>query len=90
MDLEISRADINIFDGFTGEGYGKMNPDINRIIRDFASSEGILLDPVYSAKAFNGLNSLIRNKQLPYKNILFIHTGGTFGIFPFAKDLTSA
>ena len=46
-----------------------------------AQKEGILLDPVYSGKAFAGLIGLIRNKKFKKNdNILFIHTGGAASI----------
>lgn len=45
------------------------------------SKEGIVLDPVYTGKAFGGLIDLIRNKCFSKKdNILFIHTGGYPGV----------
>ena len=44
---------------------------------DVAKKEAILLDPVYSGKAFAGLIGLIKNKKFTKKdNVLFIHTGG--------------
>ena len=55
------------------------------LIKRFVRDEGIILDPVYTAKAFLGLESLMKEKKLKYKNILFIHTGGVFGLFPYAK-----
>lgn len=89
MELNVSDEEIQIIDGFVGDGYGKINPDIKEIIHQFAASEGIVLDPVYSAKAFYGLKTELEQKRLNYKNILFIHTGGIFGVFPFAADLIS-
>ena len=78
---------IVVYDGFVGQGYGKISNAEIDIIKIFAKCEGILLDPVYTAKAMIGLETLITSKQIESKNILFIHTGGIFGLFPHAKHL---
>ena len=85
--LNVSDLDIKIIDGFVGSGYGQINDQVRAIIREMARSEGIVLDPVYSAKAFLGLTTLLSDGTLEYKNILFIHTGGVFGLYPFKNDL---
>ena len=52
----------------------------NNLIK-LAKKEAILLDPVYSGKAFAGLIGLIQNKKLTKNdNILFIHTGGAVSL----------
>jgi len=76
--------DIMIHDGFVGEGYGEIGDQEVDTIKRFVRREGIILDPVYTAKAYYGLEQLIKNGCLDYKNILFIHTGGIFGVFPLA------
>jgi D-cysteine desulfhydrase len=85
-NIACSGKDINIFDGFVGAGYGKIDLTEKNIIREFARREGIILDPVYTAKAFLGLQSLLARGEIRAKNVLFIHTGGIFGIFPYAAD----
>ncbi|HID39241.1 MAG TPA: D-cysteine desulfhydrase family protein [Calditrichaeota bacterium] len=85
--LSWSADDIHIVDGFTGEGYGKIGNREKRLIRDFARQEGLLIDPVYGAKAMLGLLHLAEKGRLPGRNILFIHTGGVFGLFPYASML---
>ncbi|MEM9853583.1 MAG: D-cysteine desulfhydrase, partial [Pseudomonadota bacterium] len=54
-------------------------------IRMFAELEGILLDPVYSAKGAAGLIDLIRKGQLGAdgERIVFLHTGGSVGLFGY-------
>ncbi len=88
VELSFTEDDIRVIDGFAGDGYGKLNLAVSRLISQFAGSEGIVLDPVYAAKAFYGLNSLLEQGNIEYKNILFIHTGGIFGLFPAASDLS--
>jgi D-cysteine desulfhydrase len=84
LNISLSQEDILVFDGFVGEGYAQISQAEIELIRRFTRDYGIILDPVYTAKAYLGLEKLILNSQLPYQNILFIHTGGIFGIFPVA------
>jgi len=85
IPLNVVEKDINVVDGFVGEGYGIISKKEITLIKKFAQSEGIVIDPVYTAKALVGLSEMVKKKTLPGKNILFIHTGGIFGLFPFAE-----
>ena len=52
-------------------------------IKYLARLEGLILDPVYTGKAMYALVNEIKKGTLSqYQNILFIHTGGLFGLFP--------
>ena len=85
MDVKIpvSPEDINIIDGYVGRGYALSRPEELRFIHGLAELEGIILDPVYTGKAMYGLTEEIKKGRFNnYKNILFIHTGGLFGLFP--------
>jgi len=86
ISLHLADNEINIIDGHVGAGYGLIGPEEINLIKSFAREEGIILDPVYGAKAFRGLEASIARQELPGKNILFIHTGGIFGIFPVADQ----
>ena len=81
--FSLTLDDIKIYDGYAGAGYGKLKPEESRVIKRVAKSDGILLDPVYTVKAYLGLEHLLSSGRIRYKNILFIHTGGIFGIFPY-------
>lgn len=63
-------------------GYAKADDKLFTFLKDFTAKTGILLDPVYTAKAMYGFLDLMANNTLnsESKNI-FIHTGGLFGIF---------
>jgi D-cysteine desulfhydrase len=51
-------------------------------IHTVARAEGLLLDPVYTGRAFGGLLDLIRRGVFsPEERVLFWHTGGTAGLF---------
>ena len=81
----ISEADIITTDAYLGEGYGKPTPGTMAAIERGAREETLLLDPVYSGKAFDGFLSLLQDGQLPRDSAsVFIHTGGTPGIFAYA------
>ena len=72
---------IHIMDEFSGPGYAIPTDDDLKIISEVASISGMILDPVYTAKAFRGMVESARKSR----KYVFIHTGGTFGIFAFAK-----
>lgn len=84
-DFPFQGEDIKIIDGYVGRGYALSDAIELDFIRQFAKREGIILDPVYTGKAMRGLvTELIEGHPLLCKseNILFIHTGGIFGLFP--------
>lgn len=83
ISMPVSTEEINIIDGYVGRGYALSRPEELRFIRDLSRLEGIILDPVYTGKAMYGLTEEIKKGTFnKYKNILFIHTGGLFGLFP--------
>ncbi len=58
-------------------------------MRDFFRSEGVLLDPCYTGKAFYGLHQEILAGRFPAgSRILFLHTGGIFGNFCYSEEWT--
>ncbi len=88
-DIDFSNNDINILDGYVGEGYALAGKEQLEEMYTLARLEGIILDPVYTGKAFFGMISeLKKNRDFFKKRIVFIHTGGHFGLFPIAKQLT--
>ncbi len=83
VNIPVSPENINIIDGYVGRGYALSRPEELRFIHGLAELEGIILDPVYTGKAMYGLTEEIKKGRFNnYKNILFIHTGGLFGLFP--------
>lgn len=62
-------------------GYAKTTPHLLSFISRFASSTGILLDPVYTAKTVYAVYDLIGNGAVaPQSRVLVIHTGGLVGL----------
>lgn len=80
----IGEDDIRVSGDALGEGYGIPTAGMLRAVRTLAQSEGLLLDPVYSGKAFDGLLSLLKRQSLPRSSpVLFVMTGGTPGLFAY-------
>lgn len=86
--LGITKEDLNIIDSYRGEGYGISSEKDYEIIKHLARKEGIIVDPVYTGKTFKGLLAELDLSLSKYKNILFIHTGGLFGLFPKAEEMS--
>jgi D-cysteine desulfhydrase family pyridoxal phosphate-dependent enzyme len=76
---------IDVDDRFVGEGYGISTPEGLEAIRLFARHEGVVLDPVYTAKAAASMITRIRAGEFTAnQNILFLHTGGQLALFSAA------
>lgn len=74
--------------GYIGQGYGIATEGMVEAVRLMAELEGILLDPVYSGKAMAGLIDHVRQGRFaPGSNIVFLHTGGTVGLFAYPEAL---
>jgi 1-aminocyclopropane-1-carboxylate deaminase/D-cysteine desulfhydrase-like pyridoxal-dependent ACC family enzyme len=78
----IQNSAINFALDFVGPGYGVPSPSGVQAQLTLAQTEGILLDPIYSAKAFAALLDLAQRNQLPPKT-LFWHTGGLPTLFAY-------
>lgn len=68
---------------YVGEGYGLPTEGGIEAIEMFASLEGILLDPVYSAKGAAGLVDMARRGMFAGERVVFLHTGGAAGLFGY-------
>lgn len=86
--LPTSLPDITVLDGHVGLGYARSRPEELATLRDVCRRDGLVLDPVYTGKAFHGLvTELARDPACLGSRLVFIHTGGIFGLFPAAADL---
>ena len=82
LGTNITADDIDIIDGHVGLGYAKSRPEELATIRDVCRSDGIVLDPVYTGKAFHGAMTEVRRDPKRFGDTLaFLHTGGMFGLF---------
>lgn len=86
--IAIADADIDIADGHVGLGYARSRPEELRDLIELGRREGLVLDPVYTGKAYHGmLQELARDRRRFGERIVFVHTGGLFGLFPAADEL---
>jgi D-cysteine desulfhydrase family pyridoxal phosphate-dependent enzyme len=80
--LEID--DVQIADDQRGRGYGLVTDAMIEAVRLMASCEGLLLDPVYSGKAFAGVIGDVRSGRYPAgSSVVFLMTGGTPALFAY-------
>ena len=78
------------FDDYVGPGYSLPTDGMVEAVKLLASTESILLDPVYSGKAMAGLIDLVRKDYFPEgSNVLFLHTGGSPALFAYLDTFRS-
>lgn len=84
--LDVEQLTINVIDGYVGPGYAQAGPEVFDCISRLARAEGIVLDPVYTGKGFYAMLDSIKRGTLSGDNIVFVHTGGVFGVFPQREE----
>ena len=83
---EASRIDsVEVAGGQRGEGYGIPTSAMIEAVRLMARSEGLLLDPVYSGKAFAGFLADARSGARGDQ--LYVMTGGTPALFAYRSEI---
>lgn len=88
IDSEIESFDsIKINDSYIGEGYALATKEELEFYYAIGKTEGIVLDPCYTGKAFRGLIKEIEKGNITENNILFIHTGGLMGWTKEYRDM---
>ena len=81
MDFPVE--DLPLIEGkYVGPGYGQASQECLSALQILAQKEGILLDPIYTGKAFAGLFDLVKKGYFsPGDPIIFLHTGGLPTLF---------
>jgi D-cysteine desulfhydrase len=84
---KLDKNNIEINDKYVGIGYALSRPEELEFIKKVARTEGVIFDPVYTGKAMYGIwNELQPGGNFSHNgNVLFIHTGGLFGLFPISE-----
>ena len=72
---------IELDDSQLGEAYGVPTPASEAAARLLARTEGILVDPIYTAKGLAGLIELVRAGALDGRRAIFWHGGGLPSLF---------
>lgn len=87
-NYSLSQLQVNVIDGYVGAGYAQCSAEVFETIKRLARTEGVVLDPVYTGKAFHGLIDQISKGLFGDSgDIVFVHTGGLFGLFPQRDQL---
>lgn len=74
-------AGIDLDESQLGEGYGRPTAAAAEAADLLARSEGLIVDPIYTAKALAALIAAIRAGALDGRRVVFWHAGGLPGIF---------
>jgi L-cysteate sulfo-lyase len=88
----VKREHIVANSDYVGPGYGLPTDGMREAVKMAARFEGILLDPVYTGKGFDGMVDQVRKGFFPKDaNVVFLHTGGSTGLFgyPDVFDLSA-
>jgi D-cysteine desulfhydrase len=81
-------TDVRLLDGYQGVGRSAVGREELDTMVKLARLEGLVLDPVYTAKAFSGLlATLRRDPRALGRRVCFVHTGGVFSVFPYRAAL---
>jgi D-cysteine desulfhydrase len=81
-------TDVRLLDGYQGVGRAAVRREELDTMLKLARLEGVVLDPVYTAKAFSGLlATLRRDPRALGRRVCFVHTGGVFSVFPYRAAL---
>ena len=90
LDTRVSDTDIQNTDDYIGHAYGYLTPECIDALKLVAKTEGIFLDPVYTAKAMACLIDHIRRGKLGRDDtVIFLHTGGTPALFAYQEELVA-
>ena len=84
------QQDILTWDGALASCYGQVGPKTLFALKLMAQTEGIMLDPVYTAKTFAGVFGLLKEGMIKKdQKVLMLHTGGLPALFGYQDVLDS-
>lgn len=87
QELDISALDIRVNDRYIGPGYAKAQRPVFQLIEKLLQTEALLLDPVYTGKAFYGMLEEAAVGELAGQgDLVFVHTGGAFGLMAQRRE----
>lgn len=99
---DLSLCDVRLDHRSHGTGYGILDTETEKALREIATRDGVLMDPVYSGKAAGGMISFLRSGELETDarkvghtgegplNLLVLHTGGQTVYSAYATTSTTA
>ena len=83
----VDEGEVLVTDEFLGTAYGRPTASGTEAMRLAARTEALLLDPVYTGKAFAGFLELARRDTLGPEPAVFLHTGGTPALFAYGPEV---
>jgi 1-aminocyclopropane-1-carboxylate deaminase/D-cysteine desulfhydrase-like pyridoxal-dependent ACC family enzyme len=88
QQFDLNSEDVTVLNDYAGESYGAIHKEAVDAIKLVAQTEGIFLGPVYTGKAMAGLIDLVNRGRFTKNNtVVFLHTGGIPGIFPYKHPI---
>ncbi len=88
LDLSFAGDDFETYGAFAGEAYGTLTEASREAVVLAARTEALILDPVYTGKAFGAMVRHIREGRWgPEQTVVFVHTGGTPALFAYAEEM---
>ncbi len=83
-EVVLERSDVDVRNGYAGEGYGFPTKKSNDALRLIARKEGLIIDPVYTAKTLAFLIDSVKKGEFGNdENVCFMHTGGVPALFAY-------
>lgn len=87
----LTPADISVHDEYVGERYGIPTAAGLEAMLLVGRREGLVLDPVYTSKAFAGLIDQVRSGAIGRdETVVFVHSGGLPIVFAYSEEIMSA
>ncbi len=88
LPLTLEWDDLTLTSDYIGPGYAQAGPECVEALRMMAELEGMILEPIYTAKALAALIDHVRKGLLTSRDtVLFMHTGGLPELFNYADEL---
>jgi len=85
-DSVVPEDDISVTDSFLGPAYGLVTEETADAILVGAREEALILDPVYTGKAFAGFLDFVRRGEVGAEAAVFLHTGGIPALFAYSPE----
>jgi 1-aminocyclopropane-1-carboxylate deaminase/D-cysteine desulfhydrase-like pyridoxal-dependent ACC family enzyme len=84
--VAVDPAEVELDGNWLGAGYGRPTPAADEACRLLARTEGLFVDPIYTAKGLAGLVGAIRSGRFDGRSVVFWHAGGLPGLFEPLDD----
>jgi D-cysteine desulfhydrase/L-cysteate sulfo-lyase len=89
--VTLQDADVQVDDTMLAPGYGSPSAKVMEAVHHAARAEALLFDPVYVGRGFSGLIHLVETGTIkPGERVMFLHTGGTPGIFAYEHEIVES